>query len=51
MLLLLLPRETVLDLFHKWSILLSFSMATFNDIMLAVGMCHILYLGTTVFAE
>ncbi|KAF8695459.1 hypothetical protein AX14_001808 [Amanita brunnescens Koide BX004] len=35
----------------RWSILLSFSMATFNDIMLAVGMCHILYLGTTVFAE
>ncbi|KAF8335116.1 hypothetical protein F5887DRAFT_1285695 [Amanita rubescens] len=35
----------------RWSIYLSFSMTTFNDIMLTIAMCHMLYHGTTVFAE
>lgn len=36
---------------RKWMIYLSFMMATFNDIMLAVGMYRVLYVGTTMFAE
>ncbi|KAF8714207.1 hypothetical protein AX14_012877, partial [Amanita brunnescens Koide BX004] len=35
----------------RWSIYMSFSMASFTDIMLTVAMCHLLYIGTTIFAK
>ena len=36
---------------HQWSIYLAFAMCTFADILLTVGMCHLLYLGRTTFVE
>jgi len=34
-----------------WSIYLAFAMSTFADILLTIGMCHLLYLGRTTFVE
>lgn len=39
------------DMVYKWSIYLAFSLWTFGDIMLTIGMCELLYIRTTVFAE
>ena len=43
-------RLTILLSNHKWAVYLSFIMATFTDIMIAVGICHLLYPGTRKFA-